>query len=110
LTSPVGPVFSSIRVITATVTVYPVDINLSSLVYSGLALDHSHQLNGAADSIEAQFAAHQDTLGRARTVPIITTLTGADNGVALLGGLLEYSPALRTTLFNPDSTDPARSI
>lgn len=110
LTSPVGPAFTAIRVITATVTVYPVDINLSSLVYSGLALDRRHQLNGADDSIQSQFADHQDTLGRARTIPIVTTVTGADTGVELLNGLEEYYPALRATLFDPNSSDVDRSI
>jgi phage tail sheath protein FI len=110
-TSPLTPLpFSEIRVITANVTVYPVDINLSSLVYSGLALDRDHQLNGAADSIEAQFKVRPDTLGQARTVPIIVAASGADDGVALLNGLLEYSSVLLTALFNKDSTDTDRSI
>src|SRR5262249_53099828 len=42
----------SVRVITATVTVWPVDPNLPSLVYDGLALDRTHLLNGAPDSLE----------------------------------------------------------
>ena len=108
--SPLLPDFTAIHVITATVTVYPADINLSTWVYSGLALDHRHELNGAEDSLEAQFKPHPDSLGQARTVPIITTVTGTDNGVTLLDGLMEYQPELRSTLFNPDATDPDRSI
>jgi phage tail sheath protein FI len=99
-----------IRVITATVTVYPNDPNLSTWVYSGLALDRNHQINGASDSIEAQFAGTPDSLGAARTLPIIVTLTGADTGIGLLNTLLQTSPFLQTTLLDLQSTDVDRSV
>lgn len=99
-----------IRVITATVTVYPDDPNLSTLVYSGLALDRNHQTNGTFDSIESQFALNPDSLGAARTIPIVVTLTGADNGLALLNTLLNADANLKQSLLDPQSTDVDRSI
>jgi len=100
----------SIRVVTANVTVYPPDPNLSSLVYSGLALDRSHQLNGASDSIEAQFAPKPDSLGQARTIPIVVTVTGTDNGLTLLDVLLNSQAGLQQELLDATSTDLDRSI
>jgi hypothetical protein len=99
-----------IRVITANVTVYPNDPNLSTWVYSGLALDHNHQINGASDSIEAQFADPPDSLGAARTLPIIVTLTGTDTGIGLLNTLLKTNTFLQSTLLDLQSTDVERSV
>src|SRR6478752_7088270 len=82
--SPDPVASDQIRVVTATVSVFPVDPNLSSLVYSGLALDPDHQLNGLADSIEAQFAEKPNSLGEARTLPIIVTVSGNNSGTAFL--------------------------
>jgi len=99
-----------IRVITTTVTIYPNDPNLSTWVYSGLALDRNHQINGASDSIEAQFALQPDSLGAARTLPIVVTLTGTDNGIGLLKALLQANASLQANLLNPQSTDADRSV
>ena len=99
-----------IRVITANVTVYPNDPNLSTWVYSGLALDRNHQINGASDSIEAQFADSPDSLGAARTLPITVTLTGADDGIGLLNTLLKTNTFLQSTLLDLQSTDVDRSV
>jgi hypothetical protein len=103
-----------IRVITATVTIYPNDPNLASLVYSGLALDRKHQLNGLEDSIEVQFADNPSSLAAARTVPIVVTLTpgqgSADDGATLLNTLFVADPALKTALLNEQSSDVDRSI
>jgi hypothetical protein len=113
----------SIQVITTTITVYPNDPNMSTWVYSGLALDRNHQLSGKADSIEAQFAPNPDpsitsptalvlsSLGEARTVPILIAMSvGADNGLAVLHTLLASQPGLQTELLDPTSTDLDRSI
>ena len=100
----------SIRVVTASVTIDASDPNLSSLVYSGLALDRTHLLNGASDSIEAQFAPKPDSLGQARTIPIVVTVTGATNGLALLDVLLNSQPGLQQELLDTTSTDLDRSI
>jgi phage tail sheath protein FI len=99
-----------IRVITATVTVYPNDPNLPSLAYSGLALDRNHQVNGASDSIEAQFAPKPDSLGAARTIPLVITQTGADSGLELLDVLLSSDSKLQMNLLDPLSSDADRSI
>lgn len=99
-----------IRVITATVTIYPNDPNLSTWVYPGLALDRNHQINGASDSIEAQFAPQPDSLGAARTLPIVVTLTGTDTGIGLLNAFLQANSWSQTNLLNPQSTDADRSV
>lgn len=99
-----------IRVVTATITVYPDDPNLSTWVYSGLALDRNHQVNGASDSIESQFSAQPDSLALARTIPIVVTLTGSDNGLALLNALLKSDASLQQSLLDPNSSDVDRSI
>jgi Bacteriophage tail sheath protein len=98
-----------IRVITATVTIYPQDTSLATWVYSDLALDRNHVLNGAADSIEATFAVAPDSLGAARTVPIVVTLTGANDGLGLLNTLLQADPSLQSALLDPKSSDVDRS-
>ncbi|HLK69154.1 MAG TPA: phage tail sheath subtilisin-like domain-containing protein [Bryobacteraceae bacterium] len=105
------PVFGDeIQVVTANVTFYPVDLNLSSLVYSGLALDKNHQLNGLPDSIEAYFSPTPNTLGAARTLPIVVTVSGADNGPALLTAMFQAELGLQESLLNPVSTDVDRSL
>jgi len=100
-----------VQVVTATITVYPRDsVNLPTLVYSGLALDPAHRMNGLPDSIEAQFAPKPNSLGDAIGLPIIVTQTGNDTGLQLLDTLLESDPALSTALLTDLSTDVDRSI
>src|SRR5882724_1914149 len=99
-----------IKVITATISVLPVDPNLSSLVYSGLALDPNHQLNGLPDSIEAQFNEKPNSLGAARTLPIIINVTGTNTGTALLTTFFGALTTLQASLLDPLSTDVDRSI
>jgi phage tail sheath protein FI len=99
-----------IRVINATVTVYPNDPTISTWSYTDLALDRNHQTNGVSDSIEAQFAAQPDSLGAARTIPIVVTLTGTDTGLALLDALLQTESGLQSALLDPLSTALNRSV
>jgi hypothetical protein len=99
-----------IQVVTATITFYPLDPNLSSLVYSGLAIDKHHELNGLPDSIEAYFSDSPNTLGAARTLPIVITVTGLDNGPALLTTLFAAEPTLQSSLLDPESADVDRSL
>jgi Bacteriophage tail sheath protein len=99
-----------ILVVTATVSVFPVDPNLSSLVYSGLALDPDHQLNGLTDSIEAQFAEKPNSLGEARTLPIIVTVSGNNSGTAFLSNCFGALTTLQDSLLDPKSSDVDRSI
>jgi phage tail sheath protein FI len=105
------PLFSDrIQVITATITVFPSDENLSTLVYSGLALDRNHQLNGQSDSIEAHFSDKPDSLALARTVPIVITMKDADDGLAVLSALFGSSAALQHNLLTLNTSDADRSI
>jgi phage tail sheath protein FI len=99
-----------LQVVTATITVYPNDPNLSTWAYSGLALDRNHQINGESDSIEAQFSPAPDTLSAARTIPIVITMQNADDGLALLESLLASQAGLESALLDPLSTDVDRSI
>ncbi len=99
-----------VRVVTATVSIFPDDPNLSSWVYSGLALDKDHQINGASDAIESQFSANPDSLSSARTIPIVITVSGSDDGLSLLDALFSADPSLETNLLNPKSTDVDRSL
>jgi len=111
----------TVQVITATVSVYPTDANLSPWVYSGLALDINHQLSGAYDSVEAQFRPYPPQpgdpfehtplpLGQARTIPIVITMSGAHDGAALLKTLLSADAGLAAELADPKSTAVNRSI
>ncbi|MDP9170936.1 MAG: phage tail sheath subtilisin-like domain-containing protein [Acidobacteriota bacterium] len=100
----------SVRVITASVTVWPQDPNLPSLVYAGLALDRNHQLNGAPDSLEAEFSHTPASLSQARTVPIVVTLGTPATGLGLLRILLGANLNLKTALLNDLSADADRSI
>src|SRR5947199_3190064 len=65
--SALDPATAQIRVVTATVTVFPADPSAPSLVYPGLALDRNHRRNGAPDSLQSQFDLDQPSLRRART-------------------------------------------
>jgi phage tail sheath protein FI len=100
----------NIKVVTATITVYPTDPLLPTWSYSGLALDSNHKLNGSADSIEAQFAEDPSSLGDAQSLPIIVTTTGIDTGLAILDAFFTEKPELKGTLVDPLSTDVDRSI
>jgi phage tail sheath protein FI len=106
-----NPRFSDqIRVVSATISVFPVDPNLSSLVYSGLSLDQQHQLNGLPDSIGEYFAIQPASLGAARTLPIIVEIAGHNNGLAVLDTLFAAKGTLQANLLDPQSTDVDRSI
>jgi phage tail sheath protein FI len=101
-----------VQVVTASFTIFPVDPGQPSLVYSGLALDRTHQRAGSPDSIWAQFRADPPSLDAARTVPIVVDVTPGPNDTGL--GILELlAPAgsdLRTQLLTANTTDTARSI
>lgn len=95
---PASPETSpSIRVVTVNVTVYPDDPDMPSMVWQGLALDPSHTLNGAADSLNSLFAAKPPTLGQARSLPIVVQTTQTD-GLQVMNALLSSQPANRVAL------------
>ncbi len=105
-----------IRVITATITIFPEDLSLSTWVYSGLALDASHETSGKKDSITARLAEKPDSLGEARTLPIVVSTENVTDGLAMLetllqaGASIQPSVPLRKNLFDTKSTDTQRSF
>ncbi|HEV7505518.1 MAG TPA: phage tail sheath subtilisin-like domain-containing protein [Thermoanaerobaculia bacterium] len=110
--SALDPATAQIRIVTATVTVFPADPSAPSLVYAGLALDPSHRRGGAPDSIQSQFDIDQPSLGRARSLPIAMlfgNLANAD-GVAVVKEILSLKTSILTSLLDPKSIDPDRSL
>jgi len=99
-----------VQVVTLTVTVYPLDPNLATLVYDGLALDRRHRMNGLADSLEDLFSAHPDSLGMARSLPIVVTNTNAATGLLILDTLFAHAPDLQNEALDPLSSDVDRSF
>jgi phage tail sheath protein FI len=116
LPNPDPQVSDEIRVITVTVTIYPEDPALPTWVYAGLALDPSHETSGKKDSVTAQFAEKPNSLGEARTVPIVITTENVPDGLTCLTTLLAGSAAIQPTvplqsnLFNTKSSDAQRSL
>ena len=100
---------TSVRVITATVTVTPPDPLVPSFVYDRLALDPRHRRNGADDSLATQFALEQPSLGRARTIPIVMFTSAFSDGLALAAQVFSLRPSIATSLVNEKSSDAARS-
>jgi len=100
----------SIQVLTAAVTVYPLDPNMSPWVYSGLALDKSHQMAGAPDSLESQFRANPPSLSQARTVPVVMWMSGPDDGISVLNTFFQKDAGMKAALADPKSTAVDRSI
>ncbi|HEY6389812.1 MAG TPA: phage tail sheath subtilisin-like domain-containing protein, partial [Bryobacteraceae bacterium] len=100
----------SIQVVTVTVTVFPTDANMSSWVYSGLALDKDPQMAGAPDSLAAQFAQNPPSLSQSRNVPLAMWMSGPDDGLTLLKTFFANDAVLQSALHDPKSTDVDRSI
>jgi phage tail sheath protein FI len=107
---------ASIRVVTATVTIFPTDPTLPSWVYPDLALDPEHKRSGAPDSLRSTFALEQPSLGLARSVPIVM-LFGDDveDGIDVVKEILERKPipandnSFLEDLIDSKSTDAERS-
>ena len=100
----------TVQVVTVTVTVSPLDANMSSWVYAGLALDKNHQMSGAPDSLAAHFAQDPPSLSQARTVPVVMSMDGPDDGLSVLNILFKKDTLLKAALLDPKSTDVDRSI
>jgi len=113
---PDPSVSDEIRVVNATITIYPPDPSLPSWVYAGLALDSDHETNGKKDSVTAQFAEKPDSLAEARTIPIVITTKNIADGLSLLSTLLTGSLTIQPTvplqdnLLNTKSPDSQRSL
>jgi hypothetical protein len=104
---------TQIRVITATVTITPPDPNVPTVVYEGLALERTHRRNGASDSLDAQFAYEQPSLGRARSIPIVMWTTSFTDGVTFAEHFLALNTGIKRglnlQLQNKPSSDLDRS-
>jgi phage tail sheath protein FI len=106
-----------IRVVTATVTVYPADPDGLSQVWSDLPLDPQHVFAGRSDSLFAKFAESPDSLADARTLPLVITHgTGVETGLDLLTELFSAASAesppsdLDAALESETSDDDTRSF
>jgi phage tail sheath protein FI len=112
LTPNVNPALGDqVRVITLTVTYFPVDPAEPILVWDGLALDPSHERDGAKDSLTARFAGEPDSMAEARTLPIIVTAgAGVATGLDVLAALAAENTSLNENLLDDRSTDDQRSI
>lgn len=99
----------SVRVLTVAVTVLMTDGTTN--VWTGLALDPGHTMNGAADSLTGVFTETPGNLGLARTLPLVISLGNTVNdGVEVLDALLTGANDVRANIPDPDSTERMRSI
>ena len=106
-----------VRIVTATVTVFPADPDGVTQVWADLPLDPQHEFAGRADSLFALFAEHPDSLADARNLPLVIVHgTGVETGLDLLNELFDaanaFSPPddLDAQLESDTSSDDARSF
>ena len=100
-----------VRVVTATVTVFPTEEDGISQVWSGLPLDAAHRAFGAADSLFHQFAPYPENVAWRRTIPIVVE-PGASlqDGLQVLNALLIGHTSVRSALREAGTTTEQRSI
>ena len=108
--NPIPLAGDRVHVLTITVTVFPPDPNLPTLVWDSLAIDRGHRLNGTPDSLEDFFSETPNSLGLARSLPVVITNTNATNGLAVLQTLFEAAGTLSDAVINQESSDVERSI
>src|SRR5437016_13657270 len=65
---------------------------------------------GAPDSLAAHFAHDPPSLSQSRTVPVVMSMSGTDDGIALLKTFFANDAGLQPALQNPKSTDVDRSL
>lgn len=83
-----------IRIVTATVTVFPDDPDALEQVWASLPLDPRHELAGRLDSLFSKFGEHPDSLTDARTLPIVIGHgTDVESGLDLLEALFVAAEA-----------------
>ncbi|HLM58801.1 MAG TPA: phage tail sheath subtilisin-like domain-containing protein [Pyrinomonadaceae bacterium] len=100
-----------VRVVTMDVTVTSGDGGSLPSVWSGLALDPTHEIDGSPDSLTSKFAPRTTSLAQARTLPIVITRGGdVSNGLRVLSALGAHDAGLMAQLANPLSSDADRSI
>lgn len=100
-----------VRVVTATITVSSSGGDSLPSVWSGLALDPEHTLDGSPDSLSARFGPRPSSLAQARTLPIV--ITAGDevvSGLDVLQALLDENEDLEAQLIDPLSSDAERSV
>jgi uncharacterized protein len=112
LSADADPAWSDkVRVVTATVTVYPNEPGGLPLVWGGLPLDSRHRVAGAADSLLDVFAEDPASRALARTVPVVFDGGGAElDGLEILDVLLGANAALAGNLLDVEATEDDRSI
>ncbi|HEX5705808.1 MAG TPA: phage tail sheath subtilisin-like domain-containing protein [Pyrinomonadaceae bacterium] len=100
-----------VRIVTVTVTVLPSEGDSLPSVWSGLALDGDHTLDGSPDSLTAKFGAQPTSLAQARTLPIIITAgDDVESGLDVLQALLDENDDLLAELADPQSSDAERTV
>ena len=100
-----------VRVVTATVTVMSAAGDSLPSVWDGLALDPSHAIDGAPDSLSAKFGAHPTSLSQARTLPIVVSLgNDIESGLDIMQVLLAARADLATQLADANSSDEERTV
>jgi uncharacterized protein len=106
------PAFSDqVRVVTATVTVFPTEEDGLSVVWGSLPLDPEHKSFGAPDALTYQFSPEPENLEWLRTVPIVITAPGTiDGGLELLDALLSHDPGIADALQRLGTTGSQRTI
>jgi phage tail sheath protein FI len=84
-----------VRVVTASVTVFPADPEGLPLIWSGLPLDPDHETAGFADSLFHRFEASPEDAEARRSIPVVITTTHV-NGLDVLDALVTSdSPPVR---------------
>jgi uncharacterized protein len=101
-----------VRVVTATVTVFPTEEDGLTQVWSGLPLDAAHRSFGAEDSLFHQFHPWPENLAWRRTIPIVIEASeNLSDGLEVLKALLdEGAPALEAALQDPTSPVEERAV
>jgi phage tail sheath protein FI len=107
-----NPAFSDqVRLITATVTVFPTEEDGLPVVWGGLPLDPEHKSFGAPNSLTHQFDPEPENREWMRTVPIVITRgSKVENGLQILNTLLGHSAALDDALERLGTTGAQRTI
>jgi phage tail sheath protein FI len=78
--------------------------------FEGLELDPLHERNGMRDGVSSVFGTVPASLASQRTLPIVLTVSGLDDGVDLFEVLESRSSTLGAALFDPESSISERTV